>query len=83
MATRERVTAALRALGFVLHDSKTNFVFAKHPKRDGEALYLALKERGILVRHFGAPRLKDYNRITIGSDAEMDTLIATLKELLV
>ena len=83
MATRERVTAALRALGFTLNDSKTNFVFAKHPNRDGEALYLALKERGILVRHFGAPRLKDYNRITIGSDAEMDTLIATLKELLV
>ncbi len=82
MATRERTTAALRDLGFILNDSATNFLFARHPRIGGEALYRALKERGILVRHFAAPRLTDYNRITVGSDAEMDTLILTLKELL-
>ena len=60
----------------------TNFVLAKHDKLGGKELYLTLKEKGILVRHFDTPRLKDYNRITIGSAAQMAVLVDTLKEIL-
>lgn len=80
--TREFCTHALQKLGFEVIPSKTNFLFAKHPKIGGESLYLALRERGILVRHFGAPRLTDYNRITVGSPVEMERLLAAAKEIL-
>ena len=81
-ATREKTAESLRALGCEMTDSRTNFLFVKHPALSGLQTYLTLKERGILVRHFETPRLKDYNRITIGSDEEMQTLIRTLEELL-
>lgn len=79
---REWTTNELRKLGFVLNDSKTNFVFAKHNLISGEDVYLKLKENGILVRHFGDDKIKDYNRITIGSYEQMKVLIKTLKEIL-
>ena len=82
MKTREKTKAELISMGFEVTDSKTNFVFAKTAKIGGQALYLALKERGILVRHFETERLKDYNRITIGSMEQMQELIDVLKELL-
>ena len=80
--TRELTTAQLRSLGFTVIDSMANFVFAKHPAIDGEALYQSLKQRGILVRHFSSEKLKDYNRITIGSPDEMQTLYSTLTTIL-
>jgi len=80
--TRRWTTEQLRTLGFELPDSSTNFVFAKHPKIGGMELYQSLKERGILVRHFETPLLRDYNRITIGSREEMHSLIDNLTELL-
>lgn len=79
---RAFTTACLRELGFEVLDSKTNFVFARHPAKSGLELYRRLKERGILVRHFETARLKDFNRITIGSREQMDALIHTLKALL-
>ena len=82
MATRRWTTNALRALGFELADSLTNFVFARHPAIGGGELYRTLKERGILVRHFDSKRLTDYNRITIGSMDEMEALVAALREIL-
>lgn len=82
MATRRWTTAALRDMGFELTDSMTNFVFARHPKIGGADLYRMLKERGILVRHFDSRRLTDYNRITIGSMEDMQTLATTLGEIL-
>ena len=72
---REFTTCELKKLGFELTDSKTNFVFAKNAKISGESLYKELKQRGILVRHFNTKRLKDYVRITIGSQLEMKTFI--------
>lgn len=72
----------LRALGFTLPESCTNFVFARHPGIDGGELYAKLRERGVLVRHFTSERLKDYNRITIGSMEQMRTLIDRIKEIL-
>ena len=79
---RDWTTKELRALGFTVIDSMANFVLAKHPALDGKAFYLKLKENGILVRHFDTPRLRDYNRITIGSALEMRTFIDTTKRIL-
>lgn len=80
--TRAWTMQALQSLGFTVVDSMTNFVFAAHPKIDGKTLYTQLKQRRILVRHFDAPRLTAYNRITIGTPEQMGVLIDTLKEIL-
>lgn len=79
---REWTAERLKSLGFMMPESKTNFVFAKHEKVGGAEIYKKLKENGILVRHFSSPRLADYNRITIGSRAEMEALCATLEKIL-
>ena len=82
MENRAWAAKALQALGFTLTESYTNFLFARHPAIPGKELYLALKERGVLVRHFDTPKLTDYNRITVGSLQQMQTLIATIKTIL-
>lgn len=82
MENRQWTTEQLRGLGFTVLDSMANFVFAMHPALEGKALYLGLKEKGILVRHFDSPRLKPYNRITIGSLPQMQALIVAIKEIL-
>ena len=79
---REYTEKALTELGFYVIPSKANFVFAKSDKIDGEALYLKLKAKGILVRHFTKERIKDYNRITIGTMEQMNALIQAIKEIL-
>ena len=79
---REYTAKELQKLGFTLTNSKTNFIFAKSDKIGGEELYLKLKEKGILVRHFEKERIKDYNRITIGSKTEMQELIKAVKQIL-
>ena len=72
----------LKKLGFEMTDSKTNFLFARHPSIPGKELYQALKNRGVLVRHFDDPKLTDYNRITVGSRQQMQTLITTIQTIL-
>ncbi len=72
----------LKAAGFVLTDSKANFIFAKHPAADGKEIYLRLKQKGVLIRHFDTQRLGDYNRITIGSQVQMQIFIEKLTEVL-
>ena len=80
--TRAWTEKELQRLGFEMPPSSTNFIFAKHPAIPGKELYLRLKEQGILVRHFDDEKLTDYNRITIGSKEEMQTLIETLEKML-
>ena len=80
--TRERTAEDLRALGFRVLPSSTNFLFAAHPALEGGALYRQLKERGILVRHFAAPRTAPWVRITVGTDADMARLLQAIRELL-
>jgi histidinol-phosphate aminotransferase len=80
--TRDRTAAELKALGFVMTESRANFLFASHPDLSGGELYRKLKANGILVRHFDKPRISDYLRITIGTDAQMDKLIEALKTIL-
>ena len=82
METREHYGRKLRELGFEMPDSRTNFFFARHPEIPGEELYLALKKRGILVRHFTLERIRDYNRITVGTPEQMEKLIGTIKQIL-
>lgn len=79
---RQWTVEQLRSLGFTVLDSKANFVFAKSQQIDGEDLYQQLKQRGVLVRHFAKPRIAQYNRITVGTMAQMEKLIQTIKEIL-
>ena len=79
---RDYTQKELTSLGFTMTCSKANFLFVRHDKISGEALYTALRERGVLVRHFSSERIKEYNRITIGSMDEMQTLIQVIKEIL-
>ena len=79
---RTYLARELSALGFTMTDSKANFLFVRHERLSGEAVYKALREKGVLVRHFSAPRIKDYNRITVGSMDEMQTLTRVMKEIL-
>ena len=80
--TRENLVVQLSALGFDTLPSTANFIFTRHPKRTGESLYQALRDRGIIVRHFKSPRIEAFLRITIGTDEQTNELVAALKEIL-
>ncbi len=79
---REWTVYELERLGFKVLPSKANFVFAKSDKIDGETLYLELKNRGILVRHFTKEKICQYNRITIGTMEQMQKLVETISLIL-
>lgn len=78
---REWVAGELEALSYLVLPSKSNFLFARHPRIDGATLYAALKKKGILVRHFDVARIQDYVRISIGTHKDMARLLAALKSL--
>lgn len=82
IATREQTADALADMGFEVLPSQANFLFARHAKVGGAVLYQALREQGILVRHFEKPRIRDFLRITIGTDEEMGRLTAALEQRL-
>jgi histidinol-phosphate aminotransferase len=82
VATRTRLVAAMGDMGFEVLPSTANFIFARHPAHDGAELAAGLRERSIIVRHFKQPaRIAPFLRITIGTDAQCDALIAALKTL--
>lgn len=82
IASRERLAADLAALDFDVLPSKANFLFVRHPGHDAAALAAGLRERAILVRHFRQPRIDQFLRISIGTDADCGKLVAALRELL-
>ena len=82
ITTREKTAKDLQELGFEVLESQTNFLFAKSPAISGYDLYLELKKRGILVRHFAKPRTEAYVRITIGTPDQMQTFIAAVRDIL-
>ena len=82
MATRELAAAALRGLGFEMTESKSNFLFVTHPEFPAKELFKALRERGILVRYWDLPRVSDRLRISIGTDEDMQTLVAAIADIL-
>lgn len=79
--TRVDFSNQLVDLGFSVIPSETNFVFAKHPDYSGELISEELRKNGVLIRHFGNERIKDYVRITIGTEEQMNTVIEILKEI--
>ena len=82
MVNRQWTKEQLEELGFTVLDSKANFLFAKSDRIDGEQLYLQLKKRGVLVRHFTKPRIAPYVRITVGTAEQMQILVDNIKILL-
>ena len=85
VATRHRVEAGLEALGFALLPSQANFVFAAPPPRCGKSgreFFGALREQGILVRHFDKKRIADFLRISIGTDEDMDIFLEACKVIM-
>ncbi len=81
MQARQEVTQGLQAMGFEVLPSLGNFVFARPPRMDAGALQRALAERGILVRHWDAPRIAQWLRITVGTQAQMQRLLDAMAEI--
>ncbi|MAK91765.1 MAG: histidinol-phosphate transaminase [Oceanospirillaceae bacterium] len=82
IASREQVNAGLTELGFDVLPSAANFVFARHGQKDAGELAAALREQGIIVRHFKTERIAQFLRITIGTDEQNQILLDALKEML-
>jgi len=82
IATRNTLTAELQALGFEVLPSAANFIFARHPQHDAAKLAQALRDRSIIVRHFKLPRIDQFLRITVGTDAECKALTQALRDIL-
>ena len=82
VTTRTRLVAAMAEMGFDVLPSAANFIFARHPVHDGAELATNLRERSIIVRHFKNPvRIAPFLRITVGTDAQCDALLAALKAI--
>ncbi|MGQ9424771.1 histidinol-phosphate transaminase [Gilvimarinus sp. F26214L] len=82
IATRETLSAGLTKLGFEVIPSAANFVFTRRPGWGAADLAARLREDGIIVRHFRQPRVEDYLRISVGTDAEIERLLASLQHIL-
>ena len=80
--TREKLTNILQTLGFNIIPSAANFVFASHPDYPAEQLAQKLREQAIIVRYFNKPRINQYLRITIGTEAENNQLCQVLTNIL-
>ncbi|MBQ9251867.1 MAG: histidinol-phosphate transaminase [Clostridia bacterium] len=80
--TRSWTRARLEEMGFEMTDSRTNFLFVRHPAFPGSRLRDALREKGILIRWFDQERIRDWSRITIGAQEEMETLVHAVQQLL-
>lgn len=80
--SRQKLTVDLTRLGFDVPPSSANFVFARHPQRDAAELSAALRERGVIVRHFRQPRIEQYLRITIGTEEQNRALLSALQSIL-
>jgi histidinol-phosphate aminotransferase len=82
IATRERASAGLRAMGFRVADSAANFIFVSHERVRAEELYARFKEKRILVRYFRKPRIDNHLRVSVGTDEDMDFFMKALSEIL-
>lgn len=82
ITTRESTAEQLKALGFDVPKSQTNFLFVTHPKYKAKDIFEFLREKGIFIRYFNKPRIDDRLRITIGTDDEMIQMINGIKEFM-
>lgn len=81
ISSREKLNTALGSLGFEVLPSAANFIFARHPVRKASDLAQGLRERRVIVRHFNAPRIDQFLRITVGTDDQNQLLLEALQEL--
>ncbi|WOO36348.1 histidinol-phosphate transaminase [Anaerocolumna sp. AGMB13020] len=79
---REETAENLRAKGFYVMKSHTNFLFVKHDKIHASEYYLRLKEEGILTRYFKSERIKDFLRITVGTKTEMAEVLRATEKII-
>lgn len=79
IATRERVKEELKELGFTFPESKANFIFVSHKSIPAKQIFQALRNADIYVRHWDKPRISEHLRITVGTDEQMDRLLAFLR----
>jgi len=77
--SREKLVAELKVLGFDVLPSAANFIFARHPQRDGAELAAALREEGVIVRHFKQQRINQFLRISIGTEEQNQALVDALR----
>ena len=82
VAVRAYTKAELEKRGFCVLDSRANFLMAKPDKIGGEELYLSLKEKGVLVRHFKDERIKNFVRVSIGTKEDMEIFLKETDEIL-
>ena len=80
IATRTNTTNQLKAMGFDVLDSSTNFIMATHNDLNMKDMFEYLKSQKVFIRYFNLPRIDNYVRITVGTDDEMAVLIAKIKE---
>ena len=81
LATRARLTAGLRGLGFLVIDSQANFVWCTHPAKPAKVLYAELKALGVLVRYMNYATWSDGLRISVGTDEQIDACLALLRSM--
>jgi histidinol-phosphate aminotransferase len=81
IATRRRLTDAMRALGYDAVESQANFVWCTHPERPHKPVYEALKAAGVLIRYMNYPGWGDGLRISVGTDAEIDAFLTRMRSL--
>lgn len=82
MATREKTVRTLTDMGFQVLDSCANFIFISHPNCSGKDLQQGLRDRGVLVRRFDKPRIRDFLRVSIGTDQEMEAMCGACQDIL-
>ncbi len=82
MATHASLVQEMAGLGFTVLPSQANLLFVRHPEHDAGALVAALRAWAVLVRHFRQPRIEQWLRISIGSDAQCATLVEALGAVL-
>ena len=82
ITTREKLVSELQSMGFEVLPSGANFIFARHPAHEGEALANQLRAKNIVIRHFKKPaKIAQFLRITIGTDIECQALVEALKSM--
>ena len=82
IATRRRLAAGMRALGFVSIESQANFTWNTHPEQPLKPIFERLKEDRVLVRYMNYPGWGDGLRISVGSDAQIDTCLELVQAIM-
>ena len=83
IGSRTRLSGQLEQLGFEVHPSQTNFIFVRPPGSAAQVWLQRLREKRILVRWFNKPGIRDYLRITVGSEIQTKALCSAIESIAV